>query len=309
MRIIVHPKKKKLKGCVVALGTFDGVHRGHQKLIAGAVKYASAAAAASLVITFDPHPQRLILPERGLQLLTTLKERERLFCKYGVDGVVVFRFSHRVQRLSYERFVKKYLVDRLGVACVFVGFDFAFGEERRGGVVQLKELGEKYGFAVQVVPAVLAGGQAIKSRTIRDLVSKGKFQLAIKLLGHPYQITGRVVKGAGRGQKLGFPTANLALDPDKLIPSFGVYAGYLTLGKKTYKCCVNLGARPTFGVGEATVEAHIIGYKGNNLRGKVLKIMLVHYLRPELHFSDVEDLQRQIRRDVNFTCGRVKINI
>lgn len=293
MRVIRHPKKKRLKGSVVALGTFDGVHRGHQRVIKRAVGFAKKIGVASLAITFDPHPQQLIVPERGLKLLTTLQEREELFCELGVDGVVVIKFNKRLRKLSYESFVKKYLVGKLGVRRVFVGFDYAFGKGRKGDVHQLKHLGEKFGFDVSVVSPVSADHQIIKSRMIREFVSRGDFAKAIRLLGHPYQITGRVVKGSGRGKALGFPTANLRVDPYKLIPAHGVYAG--RIGKK--KCVVNIGARPTFGTDSSTVEAHILNFN-KNIRGKALKVNLTNRLRDEKQFSDVQKLKGQIRRDI-----------
>ncbi|MFH1576754.1 MAG: riboflavin biosynthesis protein RibF, partial [Candidatus Margulisiibacteriota bacterium] len=256
MRIIRHPRKKKLKGSVVALGTFDGVHRGHQKIIDKTVKYAKKIGVASLAITFDPHPQQLIVPERGLKLLTDLREREALFSQFGVDGVVVINFNRRLQKLSDEVFVKKYLVDKLGVCRVYVGYDYAFGQNRKGDVQHLKALGHKYGFEVSVIGQVSAGHHIIKSRIIREFLAKGRFSEALRLLGHAYQISGRVVKGSGRGKSLGFPTANLKIDHHKLIPAHGVYAGQvngLPAGRQGKKCVVNIGARPTFGTDQTVV--------------------------------------------------------
>lgn len=293
MRIIRHPNKKSLKGSVVALGTFDGVHRGHQVILKQAVKQAKKDNIASLAITFDPHPQFLISPERGLKLLTTLSEREELFCRYGIDGVVVIRFNQRLQALAKEDFVKKYLVEKIGASHVFVGFDYAFGKSRAGDVAQLKKLGKQYGFSVTIVKAVAAGKHVIKSRVIRELLSQGEFNQAVQLLGHDYQIEGRVVRGSGRGKQLGFPTANLRVANNKLIPAHGVYSGLW--GKK--KCAVNIGARPTFGAGETAIEVHIPGLR-KNLRGQKLKLVLTKRLRDERQFSDVEELKRQIANDI-----------
>ena len=294
MRIIRHPKKKKLKGSVVALGTFDGVHRGHQRIIKETVKFANKTGVASLAITFDPHPQRLIVPERGLRLLTTLKEREELFCDLGIDGVVVIRFRKEMRKLSAKEFVKRYLVHKLGVSRVFVGFDYAFGKDRTGDVTHLKKFGKQYGFGVTVIPPVSTNHAAIKSRVIRKLISQGEFGKAVRLLGHPYEITGKVGRGSGRGKSLGFPTANLKVDPNKLIPAHGVYAGKVN-GKK---CAVNIGARPTFSRGSTEVEVHILNFN-KNIRGKTLKVQLTKRLRDELQFSDVEKLKKQVKRDID----------
>jgi riboflavin kinase/FMN adenylyltransferase len=298
MRIIRHPRRKSLKGSVVALGTFDGVHRGHQKVIKSAVRYAKKIGAASLAITFDPHPQRLIVPERGLRLLTILKERENLFCGYGVDGVVVIRFRKQLQKLSSEDFVKKYLVGKLGVKKVFVGFDYAFGRGRSGNVSHLKDLGKKYGFEVEVIPPVKANGHIIKSGTIRELIGAGKFSKALRLLGHAYQISGKVVRAHGRGRLMGFSTANLKVNARKLVPLQGVYAGE-TLGKK---CAVNIGTRPTFGAGKVSIEVHILNFR-KDIHGKTITVDLTRRIRDEMQFSDVEKLKKQLRKDI----GRIKL--
>src|SRR3989339_551373 len=267
MKIIRHPKRKKLKGCVVALGTFDGVHLGHQKVV---------------------------VPSRGLRLLTTLAEREALFCSLGIDGVVVVRFSKEMQNLSAEEFVERYLVKKLGVSRVVVGYDYAFGKKRSGSLVQLKRIGKKFGFKVVVVPPVHRGALMIKSGLIRELVSKGQFKQAISLLGHSFQITGKVVKGKGIGKTLGFPTANLETDQYKLIPAQGVYAG--SVNKR--KCAVNIGASPTFGINKTTVEVHIPNFH-QNLRGQELMVSLTRRLRDEQQFSDVEKLKAQIKKDIS----------
>jgi riboflavin kinase/FMN adenylyltransferase len=293
MRIIRHPDRKKLHRPVVALGTFDGVHLGHLKIIRSAVSCARRIGAHSAVITFDPHPQELVAPERGLKLLTTLAEREELFCRFGVDSVVVIGFTPKMKSLSYAEFAERYLVERLGVRHVFVGYDYAFGQGRSGTVAELKALGKKYGFGVTVIPPVRTGSRLIKSGRIRELISQGDFNPAVKLLGHPYRITGKVVKGAGRGRKLGFPTANLKLPKDKLIPAQGVYSGFVD-GKK---CLVNIGSRPTFGAGSLLVEVHILNFN-RSLRGKTIAVDLFTRLREEKQFSDVNDLIAQIKKDI-----------
>lgn len=293
MKIIRHPEKGKLCHPVVALGTFDGVHLGHAKVINQAVKYAQKISAHSAAITFDPHPQEIVSPRRGLRLLTTLKEREALFCSLGLDSVVVINFSRQMRTLPYRKFVEKYLVGKLGVRAVFIGYDYAFGRGRTAGAGELKKLGEELGFKVRVVPPVRIDGAIVKSAKIREALSSGNFATASKMLGRPYRITGKVVKGAGRGKALGFPTANLLVDARKLIPAAGVYVGCVN-GKK---CVVNIGSRPTFGAGKLLVEAHLLNFSGA-LREKEIAVDLIARLRDEKQFSDVAALRRQIKKDI-----------
>jgi riboflavin kinase/FMN adenylyltransferase len=293
MKIVRHPKRGKLHRPVVALGTFDGVHLGHQKVIKAAVRFAKKIGAHSAVLTFDPHPQEVVAPERGLRQLTTLKEREELFLRLGVEAVVVFRFTHYLQKLTPQKFVERYLVKRLGVRWVFVGYDYAYGKDRKGDIKLLKKLGKNYGFGVTVIPPVKMAGRVVKSKTIREFLSKGLFVPALRMLGYPYRIMGKVVKGAGRGKKMGFPTANLKVSPTKLLPASGVYVGYVD-GKK---CVVNIGSRPTFGGNHALVEVHLLNFSGN-LLGKELRVDLFARLREERQFTDVEKLCAQIKKDI-----------
>jgi len=233
------------------------------------------------------------VPQRGLKLLTTLKEREELFCRSGIDSVIVIKFTRHLQKLSCAKFVANYLVKKLGVRWVCIGYDYAFGKGRSAGTGRLQELGKKFDFGVTVVPPLKVGGQIAKSGKIREMLGQGMFNRAVKMLGHPYRLTGRVVRGAGRGKELGFPTANLKLDPDKLIPAQGVYYGLVD----NKKCVVNIGARPTFGVGELLVEVHLLNFHGD-LRGRTLSVELLRRLRAEKQFTDALALREQIRKDV-----------
>lgn len=294
MKIVRHPQKGKLQHPVVALGTFDGVHIGHKKVIEAAIKYARQLSVHSAVITFDPHPQAIVAPERGLRLLTTLQEREELFSSLGVDAVIVSVFTSKLQKLTYAEYVERYLVKRLGVRHVFVGYDYKFGRGRSGGEAALKKLGAQYGFGVTVIPPVKVGNKIVKSGLIRELISRGNFAAAVKMLGHPYRITGQVVKGDGRGKTLGFPTANLKIDPRKLIPAQGVYVGYVD-GKK---CVVNIGSRPTFQAGRTAVEVHILNFN-KNIRGKAIKLDLFSRLRDERRFASAGALIEQIKKDIS----------
>jgi len=293
VKIIRHPDKEKLHRPVVALGTFDGVHIGHQKVIRAAVAYAKKIKAHSAVITFDPHPQEIVAPERGLKILTTLKEREVLFAQLGVEGVIATRFSEAIKNLSVEEFVKKYLVDKLGVRHVFVGYDYSFGKRRCGGVLELKKLGKEFGFGVTVIAPVKIKNRIVKSSEIRSFLSIGDVASASGMLGRPYAITGSVGRGNGRGKKLGFPTANLKVDPRKLIPAQGVYAGLAD----NMKCVINIGSRPTFGSGPSLVEVHILNFH-RNIRGNKMTVDFIYHLREEKQFTDARELVGQIKKDI-----------
>ena len=298
---IIKFRNVKAKDIVLALGNFDGVHAGHRKLIYEALKYAKKNKLPCFTMTFDPHPQEVVSPGRGLCLLTTLPERLDLMRRLGVDGVIIKDFSREISKLSPEKFIYDFLVKHLKVKKVFIGYDFAFGHNRSGTISILKKLGDKYAFAVNSVSPVMAHEHIVKSSTIREMLARGDFSKAVKLLGHPYTITGKVVKGRGRGRVLGFPTANLQIAEDKLVPAHGVYVGMF--GRK--KCVINIGSRPTFAEERFAVEVHVHGFHGN-LRGRTIRVDLYKRLRDEFHFSDVEKLKQQIRKDV-LTSKRLKL--
>lgn len=306
MEIIRRLRRLSMRNPVVALGTFDGVHVGHQKILAAMVGFAKRKKWTPVAITFRPHPQQVIVPERGLRLLTLLSERLELFKQMGVHTTVVIHFDHRFQELSYEDFVRDYIVRRLHARKVFVGYDYAFGHDREGNPRNLEELGKECGFAVTVVPPVTTEHLTVKSTLIRELLSLGKLDRALHFLGHPYRITGKVVHGSHRGKKLGFPTANLQIDKDKLMPAHGVYAAKVFMGRKVYRGAVNIGARPTFAEGKVAFEVYVLDFKGN-LRGRTLVVDLFHRLRDEIQFSDVEDLKAQIREDISKTRKLIRL--
>jgi len=305
MKIIKGIERIRIRNPVVALGNFDGVHRGHRKILKTAAKHAKIEGAESIAITFDPHPQQFIRPERGLRLLTTLEEREELICEAGIDDLVVIRFDESLRSMNYRQFVKKYLIEGLGARRVFVGYDYAFGKSRSGDVSHLKALGREMGFVVTEIPPVHFGGKVVKSRFVREFLSSGRFREALALLGHDYLVSGKVVSGVGRGRELGFPTANLLVDEHKLVPAPGVYAGFVVIGGRKRRCVVNIGSRPTFPADGGAIEVHILGFK-KNIKGRKLKVSLLQRFRDELQFSDVKDLIKQIKRDVK-KAARIRI--
>jgi riboflavin kinase / FMN adenylyltransferase len=305
MKIIKFNKTSKAKDITLILGNFDGVHKGHKRLISKAVKYSRRKKLPCFAMTFDPHPQEVVAPARGLSLLTTLSERIELIKDLGVDGVIVKEFNKKIAELSPEKFISDFLIDHLKVKEVFVGFDFAFGHKRAGSISFLKKLGNKYGFVVHVISPYKAHGHLVKSSTIRDMLVKGDFTKAIKLLGHPYIFTGTVVRGKGRGKGLGFPTANITVAKDKLIPKHGVYYGKIKVKSEKRKvnedhykkAAIFIGSRPTFGDESFAIEAFILNFK-KNIRGKTIELYVYERLRDEIHFSDIERLKKQIAADV-----------
>ena len=300
MKIIRHPVREKLQRPVAALGTFDGVHLGHRRVIEAAVRQAHQLGAHSAVITFDPHPQEIISPERGLRLLTTLKEREEIFCSLGADAVVVTLFSKKMSRLSRDEFVERYLVNKLNVRQVFVGYDYAFGRGRAAGAEELKKLGRRYGFGVTIIPPVRVKGEIAKSGKIREALGRGEFAHALRLLGHPYRITGKVIRGEGRGTTLGFPTANLKVDPRKLLPAEGVYVGFVD-GLPAGRQARNAWSISATGRRSAPGRRwwrSICSASAAVLLGRTLKVDLLRRLRGEKQFADAWRLAAQIKKDI-----------
>ena len=279
---------------VVALGTFDGIHLGHQRIIKDAISYARRRGLKCVVTTFDPHPQQFIDAKEHLKLLTTLGERKKLFKKLGVGIVKVFKFNKELRNLNCQEFVRKFIVNELKAGVVFVGYDYEFGKGRSGGVKELRIFGEKYDFKVKMVRPFKSEGIVVKSSFIRRLLAMGDFRKALSLLGHYYNVSGQVIRGAGRGSEIGFPTANLFVDRHKLIPVHGVYVG--VIGKR--RCLVNIGVRPTFKTEQAAVEVFIPKFHGN-LYGKKLEVKILKRLRNEIKFPNSELLKEQIKKDID----------
>jgi riboflavin kinase/FMN adenylyltransferase len=289
----VPPARRPL---VAALGTFDGVHRGHRALIATARQRARDLGGSCAVLTFDPHPQRVLHPHTGPLVLTTLEERVALLAELEVDLLVVVRFDDALRRTPPDRWVQM-LVDRLGMAEVVCGPDYTFGRDRAGDVGLLRVLGAQMGFRVQVVDPVVADGERISSTRIRALVREGRVTEAARLLGWWYAVTGRVVRGDGRGRRLGYPTVNLEVPPDKLLPAAGIYAGTCRTPQGTYPAAISIGTRPTFGPGDLQVEGHLLGFAGD-LYDRTISLAVAARLRDEVAFPTVEALVAQMAADV-----------
>ncbi len=281
---------------VVCLGTFDGVHRGHRALIERALGRARDLRGRCAVVTFDPHPVRVISPPPVALLLTTIPERLSLLAGLGVDVTVVVRFDETVRKQSAEAWIRS-LLDATAMQAVFCGPDYAFGHDRHGDVEFLRRVGERERFDVHTVPAVTVDGTVVSSTTIRHLVRGGEVGDAARLLGRWYGVLGHVVRGDGRGVGLGFPTANLLPPEDKVLPATGIYATFVHTEARAYGAATSVGTRPTFGGKEVVVEAHLLDFDGT-LYGESIDIHFIRRLRDELTFPSVDPLIAQMQEDV-----------
>lgn len=280
----------------LALGMFDGVHLGHQAVLTRTREAAAAAGGRHMVLTFDPHPQRVIAPPPEPILLTTIEERAELFAARQMDGAVVVRFDNALRQTSAERWLEM-LADVVAPGGVVVSSTYAFGRDRGGTLDLLRAGGEQFEFSVTVVPPVHVAGTLVSSTLIRRLVRAGEVGEARIFLGRPYAVRGRVVEGERRGRTLGFPTANLAVHADKILPGRGIYAAWARLEGRTAPAAVSVGTRPTFGPGDLLVEAFLLDFEGD-LYGAEIELVFGSRLRDEKAFRTVPELIRQMEADV-----------
>jgi riboflavin kinase/FMN adenylyltransferase len=281
---------------VVTLGNFDGLHLGHQELIGKVIARAREIGAASVVVTFRPHPLKILAPEKCPPLISIYEEKIRLFEKLGIDVLVKIPFTRDFAKMSPEDFVKNILCDTLGAKEIFVGYNYRFGRGREGTIATLKTLGEKFDFSVREVEQVSLKGEVISSTKIRHLLSDGEVEHAARLLGRTYAITGIVVRGDGRGKGLGFPTANIA-PKHSIVPADGVYAVRLFVRDKFYDGIANIGLRPTFGKNVLAIEVHIFEFN-EDIYGEEISLYFVGRIRKERKFAAAADLIKQIHADI-----------
>ena len=283
---------------VVTVGTFDGVHRGHQAIIEYLKQRAGEQSGSSTLVSFDPHPRTVVHGEE-VPLLTTVSERADLLEHLGLDRFVIIPFSMDFAQLGPEEYVRDVLVQRIGLQEITVGYDHRFGKERAGDVDLLRDLGEEYGFEVDVIPPQEVDHDVVSSSTIRTLLQEdGAIKEANERLGRPYQLHGVVARGEGRGRQLGYPTANIELqDARKLVPKRGVYATTVTLPDgREQGGMMNIGRRPTFDEMNVTVEVHLLDFEGN-LYGETLSVQFLQRLRDEQKFESADALAAQLSED------------
>ncbi|MBI5043632.1 MAG: bifunctional riboflavin kinase/FAD synthetase [Nitrospirae bacterium] len=289
--------KDELKRPILTIGNFDGVHLGHQAILKKIVSRAKEAGGHSVVFTFEPHPLKVIAPDKDIRLITSCDERVRLIEDAGVGAVICANFTKEFAEQNPDDFVKNVLHKKIGVFEVYVGHDYAFGKDREGTISHLKELGKRYGFYVGVIEPVVIDGAIVSSSRIRQMILDGNVDNAAKLLGRNYALNGMVVEGAGRGRKLGFPTANIEL-PSELIPKDGVYAVKVKKGDKIYDGVANIGNKPTFKNERFGVEAYLFGFNGS-LYNEMLEIEFVKRIRNEMAFRNADELIAHMKDDVS----------
>ncbi len=285
---------------VLTVGTFDGVHLGHQALIRNVVRRAREQMSPAVVVTFDPHPRDIITPaSTGIRLLTTLNERAAIMRKYGIDEMVVIPFDRDFSMQSSEEFIREYIYSRIGVNTFVIGYDHHFGRDRKGSIRTLQRLSGELGFSVYVEEAHEVKHTTVSSSVIRKLLEqKGDVGTAGEMLGRRYEMSGSVVKGHHRGRTIGFPTANIQPENKrKVIPANGVYQVEAELNGDFYHGMMNIGIRPTFdGDTEVVPEVHLFNFN-RDIYGNTMKVRFVRRIREERKFSGREELAEQLRRD------------
>jgi riboflavin kinase/FMN adenylyltransferase len=291
--------------CVVTIGVFDGVHRGHQRIVERAAQVGKQRGLPVVVITFDPHPDEVIRPGSHPPFLSSARRRAELLSGLGADAVCVLPFTLEFSRLAPDDFVRAVLVERMHAAVVVVGEDFRFGHKAAGDVQLLAKLGEKYEFTTEGMPLLVANGMTISSTSIRHMLAEGDVAAAARALGRPHRVEGVVVRGHQRGRALGFPTANLEMPPHTAIPADGIYAGWLASlddeGRdvQRWPAAISIGTNPTFGEGEQSVEAYALDRTDLDLYGMHAAIDFAARLRGTLRFDSVDALVEQMHRDVD----------
>ena len=283
----------------IAIGSFDGVHLGHRRVIAATVEAAAGDRLTAALVTFQPHPMRVLRPQEAPPELSSLERRAELAARLGPDELVVIRFTPELSRVSAEEFGGRIVARALGAQRVFVGENFRYGHRAQGTTATLAAQGAHLGFAVEVVPMVEVDGSAVSSSRIRALVAAGEVEAASRLLGRPAWVEGTVVRGDGRGRQIGVPTANLGLSAVALRPGTGIYAGRVHLAGEKHPAAISVGSNPTFSDdGEAIrVEAHLLDFD-RDIYGAPVLVEFTHRLRDELRFDSVQELVDQIGRDI-----------
>ncbi len=292
------------KNAVITIGTYDGVHIGHQKIIQRINKLAQSIDGESIIVTFHPHPRMIVNDNYRIQLLSPLEEKFELLEEYGVDNVVVVPFTRSFSQQTPEQYVSDFLVNHFKPKKIVIGYNHRFGKNRAGDLNLLKEMGKTLDFEVEEIPKQEVDDLGVSSTKIRNALKEGRVATAKTLLGHSYFVRGIVVKGNQLGQKIGFPTANISVeDPNKLIPDNGVYAVGVKLRGKTYQGMLNIGLRPTVQQSKGkTIEVNIFNFN-HNIYGEQIQIDFIQRIRSEQKFANLNALIEQLQKDKQTVLG------
>ncbi len=294
---LVHglPQQINARPTIMTIGAFDGIHLGHKHLIGSVVSRAQALGVQSAVLTFDPHPDLVVRPDRQRLYLTSLEERIELIEALDVDVLLVLPFTQAVMNQTAQTFMD-HVCGALALRELWIGWDFALGRKREGDLARLREIGQHHDYMVHPVEPFLLDGQPVSSSRIRAALSEGNLEAANRLLDRPFGLRGPVVQGDQRGRTIGFPTANIAVDELHVVPANGVYVCRAQVDGETYGAVTNIGVRPTFDGTRRTVEAYLLDFVGD-IYGETLRLEFLHHLRGEKKFSGIAELVAQISRD------------
>lgn len=284
---------------VITIGTFDGVHLGHQQIIKQLLQEAKATGGESVLISFYPHPRKILQPERNIAQLTTLEERIELLKQQGLDNLVVVQFNKQFSEQTAQQYIKDFLVDLFHPSLIIIGYDHKYGNNREGDYVLLEQMGETFNYVVEEIPQQLLNEVAVSSTKIRDALQNGKIETANQLLGYSYFFKGYVIEGNKLGRKLGFPTANLQMeDPDKLVPANGVYAveAQIEGESRILKGMMNIGTRPTVDGSRRMIEVNLFDFD-EDIYNRHLKVYVKYHLRDEHKFDGLDKLTEQLHKD------------
>lgn len=282
----------------VALGNFDGVHLGHQALIKKLVQYSKSQNCLNMIFTFEPHPIKVLNPEKAPYLLTTLKEKIEIFKKEEIDILFLTPFNKTFSKIEPEEFVTKILIEKLKIKCLVVGFDYRFGHKGRGDTEMLKYFSKLYGFQLTLVPPVFKDGLIVSSSMIRQFIQQGKVMKAMEFLGRSYKLSGKVIHGDGIGKRLGFPTANIDFNKSKIRPANGVYLIKAKTENETLYGISNIGIKPTFEKNNIILEVHLFDFD-RNIYEEPIEVEFLKKIRDERKFRNVHELKNRIKQDIS----------
>jgi len=300
--ILEEIKPNLLPSTSLALGFFDGVHLGHQRVIIDAVKRSKSIDAIATVVTFKNHPLKVLKGESPA-LITSLDKKLELFEELGVQAAVLVDFSSELARMTAEDYLKSIIIDSLHPRTITIGYNHNFGADKKGNDVLLKSLQDKYNYELSVIAPITIGNKVVSSSYVRELILSGDTRTAAKLLGKPFSIQNTVVHGEKRGRILGFPTANLVIPDDIIAPKTGVYSGMVNYENEIYKAVINVGKRPTFGdLTQDLIEVHIAEFN-KDIYGKTIEVSFIEKIRDERKFDSLDELKNQIQNDLNFVLN------